>query len=143
MKNLAKFKVAVRTREYLIQAIFQLLFNNEDKDNILQQFEDEHATKKVDFEKFNKALIKIDQDKESLSSILHDDLGLKNSELELIDRAILYYGIYEIKTKELPKEVVIDECIRLSKKFSSPDSYKFINVYLDKYLKLNEVKKDK
>ena len=91
----------------------------------------------------NKALIKIDQDKESLSSILHNDLGLKNSELELIDRAILYYGIYEIKTKELPKEVVIDECIRLSKKFSSPDSYKFINVYLDKYLKLNEVKKDK
>jgi N utilization substance protein B len=74
---------------------------------------------------------------------LHDDLGLKNSELELIDRAILYYGIYEIETKELPKEVVIDECIRLSKKFSSPDSYKFINVYLDKYLKLNEVKKDK
>jgi N utilization substance protein B len=143
MKNLAKFKVAVRTREYLIQAIFQLLFNNEDKDNILQQFEDEHVTKKVDFENFNKALIKIDQDKESLSSILHDDLGLKNSELELIDRAILYYGIYEIKTKELPKEVVIDECIRLSKKFSSPDSYKFINVYLDKYLKLNEVKKDK
>ena len=143
MKNLAKFKVAVRTREYLIQAIFQLLFNNEDKDNILQQFEDEHATKKVDFENFNKALIKIDQDKESLSSILHDDLGLKNSELELIDRAILYYGIYEIKTKELPKEVVIDECIRLSKKFSSPDSYKFINVYLDKYLKLNEFKKDK
>ena len=58
MKNLAKFKVAVRTREYLIQAIFQLLFNNEDKDNILQQFEDEHATKKVDFENFNKALIK-------------------------------------------------------------------------------------
>ena len=74
---------------------------------------------------------------------MHNDLGLKNSELELIDRAILYYGIYEIKTKELPKEVVIDECIRLSKKFSSPDSYKFINVYLDKYLKLNEVKKDK
>ena len=143
MKNLAKFKVAVRTREYLIQAIFQLLFNNEDKDNILHQFEDEQATKKVDFENFNKALIKIDQDKESLSSILHDDLGLKNSELELIDRAILYYGIYEIKTKELPKEVVIDECIRLSKKFSSPDSYKFINVYLDKYLKLNEVKKYK
>ena len=143
MKNLSKFKVAVRTREYLIQAIFQLLFNNENKDNILQQFEDEHSTKKVDFENFNKALIKIDQNKESLSSILHNDLGLKNSELELIDRAILYYGIYEIKTKELPKEVVIDECIRLSKKFSSPDSYKFINVYLDKYLKLNEVKKDK
>jgi|TARA_B110000914_G_scaffold226509_1_gene252399 N utilization substance protein B len=140
MKNLAKFKVAVRTREYLVQAIFQLLFNNEDKDNILQQFEDEHATKKVDFENFNKVLTNIDKTKESLASILQDDLGLKNSEVELVDRAILYYGIYEIDNKELPKEVVIDECIRLSRKFSSPDSYKFINVYLDKFIKM---KKDK
>ena len=140
MKNLAKFKVAVRTREYLVQAIFQLLFNNEDKDNILQQFEDEHATKKVDFENFNKVLTNIDKTKESLASILQDDLGLKNSEVELVDREILYYGIYEIDNKELPKEVVIDECIRLSRKFSSPDSYKFINVYLDKFIKM---KKDK
>ena len=143
MKNLAKFKVAVKTREYLIQAIFQLLFNNEDKDNILQQFEDEHATKKVDFENFNKVLTNIDKTKESLASILQDDLGLKNSEVELVDRAILYYGIYEIDNKELPKEVVIDECIRLSRKFSSPDSYKFINVYLDKFIKMKKVKKDK
>tara|TARA_B100000795_G_scaffold38614_1_gene25421 strand:- start:572 stop:1003 length:432 start_codon:yes stop_codon:yes gene_type:complete len=143
MKNLAKFKVAVRTREYLVQAIFQLLFNNEDKDNILQQFEDEHATKKVDFENFNKVLTNIDKTKESLASILKDDLGLKNSEVELVDRAILYYGIYEIDNKELPKEVVIDECIRLSRKFSSPDSYKFINVYLDKFIKMKKVKKDK
>lgn len=143
MKNLAKFKVAVRTREYLVQAIFQLLFNNEDKDNILQQFEDEHATKKVDFENFNKVLTNIDKTKESLASILKDDLGLKNSEVELVDRAILYYGIYEIDNKELPKEVVIDECIRLSRKFSSPDSYKFINVCLDKFIKMKKVKKDK
>ena len=143
MKNLAKFKVAVRTREYLVQAIFQLLFNNEDKDNILQQFEDEHATKKVDFENFNKVLTNIDKTKDSLASILKDDLGLKNSEVELVDRAILYYGIYEIDNKELPKEVVIDECIRLSRKFSSPDSYKFINVYLDKFIKMKKVKKDK
>ena len=143
MKNLAKFKVAVRTREYLIQAIFQLLFNNENKDNILQQFEDEHSTKKVDFKNFNKSLTTIDATKDSLSLVLHDELGLKKSELELIDRAVLYYGIYEINNKELPKEIVIDECIRLSKKFSSPDSYKFINVYLDKYLKLNKVTKGK
>ena len=36
---------------------------------------------------------------------------------------------------ELDKPVVIDEALRLSKKFSSQDSYKFINVSLDKFLK--------
>ena len=54
MKNLAKHKVAVRTREYIVQAIFQLLFNNESVDSIIKQFEDEHSGKKVDFVYFIK-----------------------------------------------------------------------------------------
>ena len=37
----------------------------------------------------------------------------------------------------LDRPVVIDESLRLSKKFSSPESYKFINASLDKYLKTN------
>ena len=78
MKNLAKFKVAVRTREYLVQAIFQLLFNTENKDDIIQQFEDEHVGKKVDFVTFRKVLTNIDKTKDSLYLILKDDLGLIN-----------------------------------------------------------------
>jgi N utilization substance protein B len=138
MKNLAKFKVAVRTREYLVQAIFQMLFNDENKNDIIIQFKKEHSGKKVDFENFSKSLTEIDASKDSLLRILHNDLGLKDSEVELVDKSILFFGINEIKNDELPKGVVIDECIRLSKKFSSPDSYKFINVYLDKFIKLEK-----
>mgnify|MGYP001429659058 CR=1 FL=1 len=137
MKNLAKHKVAVRTREYIVQAIFQLLFNNESVDSIIKQFEDEHLGKKVDFVNFIKVLSVINKRKDVFSSILNSDLGLKDSEMELIDKSILFYGIYELENKELPKEIAIDECIRLSRKFSSPDSYKFINAYLDKLSKLN------
>jgi N utilization substance protein B len=36
---------------------------------------------------------------------------------------------------DLDKPVVIDESLRLSRKFSNPDSYKFINANLDKYIK--------
>ncbi len=137
MKNLAKHKVAVRTREYIVQAIFQLLFNNESVDSIIKQFEAEHSGKKVDFVYFIKVLSVINKRKDVFSSILNSDLGLKDSEMELIDKSILFYGIYELENKELPKEIAIDECIRLSRKFSSPDSYKFINAYLDKLSKLN------
>ena len=137
MKNLAKHKVAVRTREYIVQAIFQLLFNNESVNSIIKQFEDEHFGKKVDFVNFIKVLSVINKRKDVFSSILNSDLGLKDSEMELIDKSILFYGIYELENKELPKEIAIDECIRLSRKFSSPDSYKFINAYLDKLSKLN------
>ena len=41
MKNLANFKTAVRSREYLIQAIFQMLFDNQVASNIIVQFKEE------------------------------------------------------------------------------------------------------
>ena len=64
-----------------------------------------------------------------------NSLKIKNSSLELIDKSILYFAINEMLFGELDKPIVIDESLRLSKKFSSPDSYKFINVSLDKFLK--------
>ena len=84
MKNLANFKVAVKTREYLIQAIFQMLFSDQKASQIINQFKNEH------------------------------------------------------KNKNLDKLVFIEESLRLSKKFSSPESYKFINASLDKYLKTHK-----
>ena len=56
MKNLANFKIAVKTREYLIQAIFQMLFSDQEAAEIINQFKNEHQDKKVDFAMFTKSL---------------------------------------------------------------------------------------
>ena len=58
------------------------------------------------------------------------------SKIDLIDKAILYVAFEEIIFGELDHPVVIDEAIRLSKKFSNPDSFKFLNAIIDKYIKL-------
>ena len=92
MKNLAKHKIAVKTREVLVQAIYQHLF-------------EKTISKKME---------------------------IKENEIELIDKAILCLGIIEMNNEMAPRPVVIDECIRLTKKFSNPESYKFINASLDK-----------
>ena len=134
MKNLANYKIPVRSREYLIQAIFQMLFDNQIADNIIAQFKEEHKTKKVDFDLFSKSLLSIEKNIKKIESAINS-LKIKNSSLELIDKSILYFAINEMLYGELDKPVVIDESLRLSKKFSSPDSYKFINVSLDKFLK--------
>ena len=134
MKNLANYKIPVRSREYLIQAIFQMLFDNQIADNIIVQFKEEHKTKKVDFDLFSKSLLSIEKNIKKIESAMNS-LEIKNSSLELIDKSILYFAINEMLFGELDKPVVIDESLRLSKKFSSPDSYKFINVSLDKFLK--------
>ena len=134
MKNLANYKIPVRSREYLIQAIFQMLFDNQIADNIIAQFKEEHKTKKVDFDLFSKSLLSIEKNIKKIESAVNS-LKIKNSSLELIDRSILYFAINEMLFGDLDKLVVIDESLRLSKKFSSPESYKFINVSLDKFLK--------
>ena len=134
MKNLANFKIAVRTREYLIQAIYQMLFDNQKATKIIKQFKEEHKTKKVDFKLFSASIKSIEKNKNNIKNII-ESLNIKNSSIELIDKSILYFAINEMLYGELDQPVTIDESLRLSKKFSSPGSYKFINASLDKFLK--------
>ena len=137
MKNLANFKVAVKTREYLIQAIFQMLFSDQKASQIINQFKNEHKNKKVDFTLFTNSLNSIQNNRRKIESILIS-LNIKDSNIEIIDKSILYFAINEMIRGDLDRPVVIDESLRLSKKFSSPESYKFINASLDKYLKTHK-----
>ena len=134
MKNLANFKIAVKTRECLVQAIYQMLINDESVLKVIHQFKDEHKAKKVDFKMFSLSLKSINKNKKKIESIL-TSLKITGSSIELIDKSILFFAINEMLFGNLDKPVAIDESLRLSKKFSSPDSYKFINVSLDKFLK--------
>ena len=134
MKNLVNFKVAVKTRECLVQAIYQMLFNDDSVAKVIDQFKDEHKTKKVDFKMFSMSLRSINKNKKKIESIL-TSLEIKNSSMELIDKSILFFAINEMLFANLDRPVAIHESLRLSKKFSSPESYKFINVSLDKFFK--------
>ena len=134
MKNLANFKIAIRTREYLIQAIFQMLFDDQKAAKIIKQFKEEHKNKKVDFKMFSASIKSVEKNKEKIETSI-ESLSIKNTSVELIDKSILYFAINEMLFGELDKPIVIDESLRLSKKFSSPESYKFINASLDKFLK--------
>ena len=134
MKNLVNFKVALKTREYLVQAIYQMFFNNQNPIEIIEQFKKEHELQKVDFENFSESLISINKYKEEFKKILIY-LEIQDKDINLLDKSIIYFAINELKFGNLDPLVVIDESLRLSKKFSNPDSYKFINANLDKYLK--------
>jgi len=133
MKNLANHKIAIRSREYLVQAIYQLFFNEQDIEDIIDQFKDEHKTKKVDFQLFSSSLKSIQANRAQLKDIL-DNIGVNDPDMDLIDKAIFYFALNEMTFGVLDKPIVIDESIRLAKKFSSPDSYKFINANLDKVI---------
>ena len=95
----------------------------------------ENTPKKISFDYFKQRLEKIFEQADDLREITEDLKNNKGESLEIIDEAILWLGIIEIRANELDHPIVIDECIRLAKKFSNPNSYKFVNAKLDELLK--------
>ncbi len=52
-----------------------------------------------------------------------------------VDRSILRLALEELKEKETPDSVVINEAVELAKKFSGDESAKFINGILGTYVR--------
>lgn len=129
------FKEAKKLRELLVQAVYQFLFNNQNTSEIYDQFAKEHQNKKISLEILNSKLKSIELNSHKINQSI-DKTDFDISKIDLIDKAILYVAFEEIIFGELDHPVVIDEAIRLSKKFSNPDSFKFLNAIIDKYSKL-------
>ena len=55
--------------------------------------------------------------------------------LGTVERMVLRMGIWELKTSDVPKPVVINEAIDLATWFSTPKSRSLVNGVLDKYAK--------
>ena len=66
-----------------------------------------------------------------------DELIMKHAEhwrlsrMAAVDRNILRLAIYEFLYEEVPKRVVINEALEVTKRFSSPDAVPFVNGVLD------------
>ena len=65
----------------------------------------------------------------TIDPIINDKLrGWKIDRISIVDKSILRICIYEIlNSPQLPRSVVIDEAIELAKKYSDPESAKYIN----------------
>ena len=134
-KNLGKYKQELKTRECLVQAIYQFIFQESNLNSLIDQFLKENTPKKISFNYFKKRLENIFEHSDDLKSITRSAKKTNGENIEKIDEANIWLGIVEIRANELDHPIVIDECIRLAKKFSNPNSYKFVNAKLDEWLK--------
>jgi N utilization substance protein B len=104
----------------------QLLRNNRDFFNIITRME-----KKFIFKIIQKVL----DDKDLIDQLISRNLiGWKLDRLMAVDRAVLRMGVAESFFGP-PKAVLIDDVIRIAKKYGGEDSYKIINAVLDKVIK--------
>ena len=62
-------------------------------------------------------------------------VGWDIERMNMLDKSILRVAFYELLFTETPHNVVIDEAIEVSKKYSTEESPKFINGILGQYIK--------
>ena len=137
MKNLSQHKEKVNARELLVQALYEYSFGHNEAKSIEESFRKDFTKTKVDYiffrNTFNYVTENIIQLKETiLESAELEVFGIKS--IEIMEENILLIIMAENTIDETPREILIDEGVRLSKKFCSENSYKFINATLEKIL---------
>ncbi len=125
-------------REILLKVLYQIDVLKADEGEY-EQFLDDYfnAFRRVnkDEEQFIRRLLRhIAQKRADIDRLISKNLiGWKLRRLNPIDRNLLRMGIAEAHFND-QKAIVIDDTIRLAKKYSEGDAYKFINAILDKVL---------
>ena len=137
MKNLSQHKEKVNARELLVQALYEYSFGHNEAKSIEESFRKDFTKTKVDYiffrNTFNHITENIKQLKETiLESAELEVFGIKS--IETMEENILLIIMAENALDETSREILIDEGVRLSKKFCSENSYKFINATLEKIL---------
>ena len=137
MKNLSQHKEKVNARELLVQALYEYSFGHNEAKSIEESFRKDFTKTKVDYiffrNTFNYITENIVQLKETiLESAELEVFGIKS--IEIMEENILLIIMAENTLDETPREILLDEGVRLSKKFCSENSYKFINATLEKIL---------
>ena len=137
MKNLSQHKEKVNARELLVQALYEYSFGHNEAKSIEESFRKDFTKTKVDYiffrNTFNHITENIKQLKENILETAELEIfGIKS--IEIMEENILLVIMAESALDETPREILIDEGVRLSKKFCSENSYKFINATLEKIL---------
>ena len=137
MKNLSQHKEKVNARELLVQALYEYSFGHNEAKSIEESFRKDFTKTKVDYIFFRNTFSYITENiiqlKETiLESAELEVFGIKS--IEIMEENILLIIMAENILDETPREILIDEGVRLSKKFCSENSYKFINATLEKIL---------
>lgn len=137
MKNLSQYKEKVNARELLVQALYEYSFGHNEAKSIEESFRKDFTKTKVDYIFFRNIFTHITENivklKETiLESAEFEVFGIKS--IEIMEENIILIIMAESTLDETPREILIDEGVRLSKKFCSENSYKFINATLEKIL---------
>ena len=130
---LVKKKISpTKTREILLQALYQKEISDISNTNLINQFK--KAYREFDISNVAKNLKGINKNNDSLNKNIADNSSIEIKSIGEIEISILRQSIFEIENSDIDYPIVINEAVKLAKKFGQEDSYRFINGVLDSYI---------
>ncbi len=124
-----------RSRERVVQALYQYLVSGGEVLKIEQQFLNQKEGK-ISKAFFSELFLNIVKNRSTLDEVIAPTLDRDTDELGSVEHAVLYLGAYELQNSiEVPYKVVINEALELAKRFGAEGAYKLINSSLDQLAK--------
>ena len=107
------------------------------EEQIQLYLESNEITQKDAIEYIKDAVLGIENNKEEITKKIQENLKTdwKIDRISKIDLSILELAIYEIKYKDIPFKVVINEAVELAKKYGEDSSKNFVNGILASIVK--------
>ena len=128
-----------KTREQAFKLIYSLEIQkrNDLEEQIDLYIESNEIVDRNAIEYIKDAVLGIEKNKDEILEKIEKNLksDWKIERISKIDLAILKLAIYEIKYKEIPFKVVINEAVELAKKYGEDASKNFVNGILASIVK--------
>ena len=124
-----------RSRERVVQAVYQYLVSGGEVLQIEQQFLNQKEGQ-ISKAFFSNLFINILKNRSELDALITPTISRETDELGSVEHAVLYLGAYELKNSiEVPYKVVINEALEITKLFGAEGAFKLINASLDQLAK--------
>ena len=120
----------VRSRDKVLQSLYEIDLGGSNAKEILK---DKEMQKR--YPHFKDLLVGVTESMTNLDNLLQQLMDRDLLGLDPIERNALRLAIYEMLNSDLDKPIIINESIRLTKKYGAVDGHKYVNAVLDKALK--------
>ncbi|MGD8483947.1 MAG: transcription antitermination factor NusB [Thioalkalispiraceae bacterium] len=122
-----------RARRLAMQAIFEWQMTANDPQSIIEQTRKTQNMRNVDDDYFEELVTNITSKVKELDEYIAPLLGRELDEVDLVEKAVLRLGTYELAHRpDVPYKVVINEAVELAKTFGAEQGHRFVNGLMDK-----------
>jgi len=123
-----KYKPQLIARESAIKILYQMMINDVSLNEVMPSFVEKRP---YDIELLDKILDKYVNNKDKIIKLLDKKTDISFDNIPILDLCIIQISICEYMFVNNQKKIIINEYINISKKYSSPKMYTFLNKILD------------